>query len=311
MHFLITGGAGFIGSHLTEELLSQGHRVTIVDNLSTGFRENLPNHSQLKLIEKDILKCQPCDFSSPIDGIAHLAATASVPTSWFNPLQAHHNNLSATVWVIELCQRLNIPRLVYTSSAAVYGEQTVMPIAENQVKNPIAPYGWQKLFSEQYACLFAQKIGFSFVGLRLFNVFGPRQLPNSDYSGVISVFVNAMKQGLPITIYGDGQQTRDFVYVQDVANALSQALIKPLTAGSHVVCNIGTGKTTSLLRLVEILKNNLRNWDIPLKFAEKRPGDIQHSQADISLASKVLDFLPKWTIESGLEELTRWSMNKE
>lgn len=308
MHFLITGGAGFIGSHLTEELLSQGYQVTVVDNLSTGSLQNLPAHPQLNLIEKDILECQPSDFLDPIDGIAHLAATASVPTSWFNPLQAHHNNLSATVWVIELCQRLKIPRLVYTSSAAVYGEQTLMPIVETQITQPIAPYGWQKLFSEQYACLFAQRVGFSFVGLRLFNVFGPRQLPDSSYSGVISVFVNAMKQGLPITIYGDGQQTRDFVYVKDVANALSKGLVTPLSSGSSVICNIGTGKTTSLLQLIDILKTCFKGWKLPLNFAPERLGDIRNSQADISQAYNILKFTPQWSIQAGLEELTRWSI---
>jgi UDP-glucose 4-epimerase len=303
MRFLVTGGAGFIGSHLTDQLLLEGHQVIVVDNLSTGKLTNLPQHPNLNVIQKNILHCHPEDFPDHLDGIAHLAATSSVPTSWFSPLEAHENNLSATVWVIELCQRLNIPRLVYASSAAVYGKQTQLPIAETHITQPIAPYGWQKLFSEQYACLFAPRIGFSFIGLRLFNVFGPRQLPDSSYSGVISIFVDAMKQGQPITIYGDGQQTRDFVYVVDVANVLRIALLAPLTPGSYTICNIGTGQTISLIELVKLIKTYFPQWTHAIHFELSRPGDIRDSQADISQASKVLGFTPQWSIESGLKQI--------
>lgn len=303
MRFLLTGGAGFIGSHLTETLLDAGHSVIIVDNFSTGRIENLQSHPNLKLLAKDILTCQPEDFPQPIDGIAHLAATSSVTTSWFNPLTAHHNNLSATVWVIELCQRLKIPKLVYTTSAAVYGEQSNLPISENQPKHPIAPYGWQKLFSEQYASLFAQRIGFSFVGLRLFNVYGPRQLPDSGYSGVISIFVNAMQKGLPITIYGDGTQTRDFVFVKDVANALASALVISQDLGSSIICNIGTGKSTSIMELVDVLKTHFPKWQEEIIFENIRLGDIQESVADITQAHAELNFIPQYAINLGMQEL--------
>lgn len=303
MHFLITGGAGFIGSHLIESLIADHHKVTVVDNFSTGRLENLFANPHLKFIAKDILTCQPEDFSEPIDGIAHLAATASVPTSWSNPLSAHHNNLSATVWVIELCQRLNIPRFVYTSSAAVYGDQPHLPITEDRPTNPIAPYGWQKLFSEQYASLFAQKIGFSFVGLRLFNVFGPRQLPDSSYSGVISIFSKSLSQNSPITIYGNGQQIRDFVYVKDVAWALKQALTVSREPSSSLVCNIGSGKAITLLDLVQTLRICFPNWNQNIQFQSERPGDIKKSQASIQKAQDLLSYNPQWNIESGLKEL--------
>lgn len=303
MLFLITGGAGFIGSHLVEKLLNNDHSVIVVDNFSTGRLENLQAHPNLKLLAKDILTCQPEDFNSPIDGIAHLAATSSITTSWLNPLTAHHNNLSATVWIIELCQRLKIPKLVYTTSAAVYGEQTQLPISENQPTNPIAPYGWQKLFSEQYASLFAQRIGFSFVGLRLFNVYGPRQLPDSGYSGVISIFVNAMKRGQPITLYGDGSQTRDFIFVKDVANALFTALTVSQEPGSSLVCNIGTGKSISLLELIDVNKAYFPKWQPNIKFEEMRLGDIRDSLADISKAQTELNFVPQYSIESGMRML--------
>ncbi len=301
MHFIITGGAGFIGSHLTEQLLSEGHDVTVVDNLITGSLENLPQHPRLKILQKDLLLCQPQDFLAPIDGIAHLAATPSVTASWLQPLDAHHNNLSATIAVIGLCNALNIPRLVFASSAAVYGNPTQLPISEAQLTSPISPYGLQKLVSEQYASLFAKHIGFSFIGLRLFNVFGPRQLPNSQYSGVISIFSSAMQQGLPLTIYGDGTQTRDFIYVKDVANGFTKALTIPLTPSSSLIFNLGTGKATSLIQLVNLLKNCLPEWRSQVKFALPRLGDIEHSEADISSASSLLGFKPQWSALQALE----------
>lgn len=302
-HFIVTGAAGFIGSHLTEQLLEQGHRVTGIDNLSTGYLTNLPQHPNLKFLHKDILTCKPEDFPEPIDGIAHLAATASVTASWLQPLDTHHNNLSATVAVIQLCQALKIPRLVFASSAAVYGDQTQLPISESHPTHPIAPYGLQKLFSEQYATLFAQKLDLSFVGLRFFNVFGPRQDPSSPYSGVISIFVKAMQQGWPINIYGDGEQTRDFIYVKDLAIALTKSLIIPLQPGSSLICNLGTGKTTSLLKLVDILKTCFPDWQSEINFHPARIGDIRDSQADISKAASVLGFAPQWSIESGIKGL--------
>jgi UDP-glucose 4-epimerase len=310
-HFIVTGAAGFIGSHLTEQLLEQGYRVTAVDNLSTGYLTNLPQHPNLKFLHKDILTCQPEDFPEAIDGIAHLAATASVTASWLQPLETHHNNLSATVAVIQLCQVLKIPRLVFASSAAVYGNQTQLPISESLPTHPIAPYGLQKLFSEQYATLFAQKLDLSFVGLRFFNVFGPRQNPSSPYSGVISIFVKAMQENLPITIYGDGEQTRDFIYVKDLVIALTKSLIIPLETGSSLICNLGTGKTTSLLKLVDVLKIYFPDWHSVINLAPARIGDIRHSQADISIATSVLGFVPQWSIESGLKSLVENISNQE
>jgi UDP-glucose 4-epimerase len=300
-HYIVTGGAGFIGSHLTEMLLAAGSNVTVVDNLSTGKFGNLPDNPHLKFIQKDIAQCQPDDFPEKVDGIAHLAATPSVTESWLQPLEAHHNNLSSIINVIQLCEKLNIPRLVFASSAAVYGQQNHLPIFEDLETVPISPYGLQKLVCEKYGSLFAEKIGFSFVGLRFFNVFGPRQAPNSQYSGVISVFVNAMQKNLPITIYGDGTQTRDFIYVKDVADGLTKALTKPLEPGSSLICNLGTGKTTSLLQLVDALKGIYQDWKSEVGFAPGRLGDIPHSQADISKITSHLNFIPQCSLESSLQ----------
>lgn len=231
MHFIVTGGAGFIGSHITEQLLLEGHKVTLVDNLSTGHLNNLPKHPDVQFIQKDVSECQPEDFTQPIDGIAHLAATASYIHLW--------------------CQQLKL----------------------------------------------------SAVCLRMFNVFGPRQDPHSSYSGVISIFAKAMQQNLPITVYGDGKQTRDFVYVKDVAIAFTKVLTAPLPTGSCTSCNVGMGKQTSLLHLVNILRSFFSEWNGDIHFPSSRVGDIQHSRADISKISSLLDFQPQWSVEEGLRLL--------
>ena len=305
MQFIVTGGAGFIGSHLTERLLANGDRVTVVDNLATGKLDNLPEHPQLTLVQKNILDCTSEDFNSPVDGIAHLAATPSVESSWIEPLQAHHNNLSATLAAIELCDRLQCPRLVFASSAAVYGMPQTLPIAEDHPTNPISPYGLHKLVGEQYGQLFVEKYNFTFVALRLFNVFGDRQDPSSPYSGVISKFLEAMKNNTPITIYGDGLQTRDFISVRDVAFAFSQALTVPLPNTRELVMNVGTGRSLSLLELVESLKKSFPHWPEKINFATARTGDIPHSQSYIEKINSYLDFTPQYQIEQQLYGLTK------
>lgn len=307
MHIIVTGGAGFIGSHLTEALLDRGHQVTVVDNLRTGSLKHLPCHPSLLVIQKDIQQCQPEDFASPVDGIAHLAATPSVGESWSDPVHAHHNNLSTTIAVINLCQALAIPKLVFASSAAVYGNLSTGLIAEDNLTTPISPYGLQKLTSEQYASLYADRCGFAFVGLRLFNVFGPRQAPNSAYSGVISRFSQALQQGSRITVYGNGSQTRDFIYVKDVAQAFVQALEIDRAIGTSLICNIGTGVSISLLQLLEHLREIYPETCLVnghnIQFAASRPGDIQHSQANVALAQSTLKFHSRWSIAQGLRSL--------
>ncbi len=318
MHFIITGGAGFIGSHLIESLLADNNQLTIIDNLSTGKAQNLSHHANLRFIEADILTELASDLGERLqagmgdgaafsgnryDGLVHLAATPSVEQSWRSPLVAHENNLSTTLGIIQLCHQLNIPRLVFASSAAVYGNPQQVPISEAVPTSPISPYGLQKLASEQYVALFSKEFGISSVNLRLFNVFGPRQAPDSPYSGAISIFTSAMIAGRPVTLYGDGSQTRDFVYVKDVAIAFKKALTLTLPPGSSLTCNIGTGQAISLQALIGALKTCLPGWSADLIIQPPRVGDIQHSQADISLATAKLEFAPQWSLEKGLRSL--------
>lgn len=302
-HFIVTGGAGFIGSHVTEGLLANGDRVTVLDNFSTGKRHNLPEHPRLTLVRKNIFDCAIADFHQPVDGIAHLAATPSVESSWLDPLAAHHNNLSAILAIIQLCQQLQCPRLVFASSAAVYGMPQTLPIAEDHPTKPISPYGLQKLVGEQYGRLFVEKYGFTFVALRLFNVFGRRQDPSSPYSGVISKFLAAMKNNAPITIYGDGSQTRDFISVNDAAIAFKQALTLPAKETKEFIVNVGTGRSLSLLELVETMKQCFPHWQETIQFTSARTGDIQHSLADVRKRDRYLEFEPKQSIEETLRSL--------
>jgi UDP-glucose 4-epimerase len=308
MHFIVTGGAGFIGSHLIEALLAEDHQLTVIDNLSTGKPQNLSNHPNLRFLKADILTGLSADLPRQLsdhryNGLVHLAATPSVEQSWLSPLVAHDNNLSTTLAVIQLCHQLTIPRLVFASSAAVYGNPQQISISEATPTTPISPYGLHKLASEQYIALFSQQFGLSSVNLRMFNVFGPRQAPDSPYSGAISIFTSAMLATRPLTLYGDGSQTRDFVYVKDVAIAFKKALTLPLSPGSSLTCNIGTGQAISLLGLIDTLKTCLPHWKAGLTLKPPRSGDIQHSQADIGLATAKLDFTPQWSLEKGLRSL--------
>lgn len=307
MNIIVSGGAGFIGSHVTEYLLFQGYQVIVVDNLLTGKKSNLPQHPCLKFLHQDITTCSASDFlersNQKIDGIVHLAAIPSVGESWQQPQKVNDNNCSSMLRVIELCKELEIPRLVFASSAAVYGEQHNMPISENQSKSPLSPYGLQKLVCEEYAKMFSQKLQYSCVGLRLFNVYGTSPSANSPNLGVINSFLKSFLDNLPIEIYGDGSQTRDFVFVTDVAESVKQALRVPLNSGIFEVCNIGTGQATSLIQLVQSLQTFFPEWSNRVIFKPSREGDIKNSQADISKAKSLLRFNPATSLATGLQKI--------
>ncbi|HEY0943746.1 MAG TPA: NAD-dependent epimerase/dehydratase family protein [Opitutaceae bacterium] len=303
MHVLVTGGAGFIGSHLVRLLLSEGHRLTIVDNFASGQRANIPRHPDVTLIEKDLLAFPAAQWPRDLDAIVHLAAQPSVVESWTGLRQAHDVNLSATVHALEAARELGVGRFLFASSAAVYGDPVVIPLREDAPALPLSPYGLQKLAGEHYGRLMAQSAGLRFVALRLFNVFGPGQDASSPYSGVISRFMAAMDEGASITIRGDGRQTRDFVFVKDVAGALSAALRLALTPGDVFISNIGSGSPTTVLELAHALRQLRPDWQGGLEHAPAAPGEIRHSTADTTLARERLRFAPQWTLRSGLQAM--------
>ncbi len=301
-NYLITGGAGFIGSHLVEHLLRTGHRVTVLDDFSTGRRENLPTHPKLSVMEADLLRLAADELSQRFDGLVHLAALPSVNDSWTALQRAHELNLTATLRVIEWARSLGIPRMVYASSAAVYGDPVRVPVHEDDATSPLSPYGLQKLTGEHYGRLLAGEGGLQFVALRFFNVFGPRQVATSPYSGVISKFAAALRADQSITINGDGSQTRDFVYVADLVRGIAQALSVP-NLPPFTVCNLGTGRSVSIGQLAGVMQALFPDWTGNITHGPALPGDIAHSQATVAAAQSLLNFRPEISLEAGLAKL--------
>ena len=311
MRLLVTGGAGFIGSHFIDLVVGLGGQVVVVDDLSSGRADNLPADRSVELVKKDFRTCEAQDFAGSFDAIVHLAALPSVATSWQQPMQAHESNLSLTLHAITLASELRIKRVIFASSAAVYGKATEVPTKESSQTSPSSPYGLQKLTSERYGQLFARSLGLSFVGLRFFNVFGPRQSPSSPYSGVISQFLAAMQKGLSVNITGDGEQTRDFIYVKDVAAALQSAVTKIPNEIPWLVLNIGTEVPTSILKLRREMTRFFPNAERVPTFLPPVSGDIRYSTACTAAATEVLGFCPRYSLQDGLAEFVQESMKLE
>lgn len=305
MKVLVTGGAGFIGSHLVTLLLDQGHEVTILDDLSTGKRGNLPQGSgRLSLLVGDV--ADPGAVEEALagqDAFVHLAAVASVEASVRDPLATHRTNLEGSIRLFDAAARRGVRRGVYASSAAVYGDNPALPLTEEAEKRPLSPYAADKLAGEHYLAHYRRLGRLDATAFRFFNVFGPRQDPSSPYSGVISIFLDRARRGAPITIFGDGEQTRDFVYVGDVVRALAQALTAPVEQGDELpVFNVARGEGVSLLRLLEIV-GDLPGVRAPLEVgcAAPRHGDIRHSLADVSRLREAFDWEPRTALADGLE----------
>lgn len=299
MHALITGGAGFIGSHTTRLLLAQGHQVTVLDNLSNGHRENLPEHPHLRLVVGDIADPEAVDNAlDGADRVLHLAAQVSVTSSVEEPRRSCHDNLLGYVTVLDGARRAGIHRFVYASSAAVYGQPAELPLRETSAPAPASPYGLEKLVNDRYATLYRELHGLSTLGMRYFNVYGPGQDPASPYSGVISFFVDRMSKGEPLTVHGDGLQTRDFVYVGDVAAANVTALNNP----AEGVLNIGTGSSITLLELIETL-GRVAGVKPSLNHTAPREGDIRHSAMTPERLQQVFGAVPSTPLEQGLRAL--------
>jgi UDP-glucose 4-epimerase len=303
MNVLITGGAGFIGSHLAEHLLASGYSVRVLDNLSTGKRENLPVHANIEFVLGDIRdKVLVSDSARGMDAIVHLAAVASVQASVDDPTGTHETNFDGTLHLLEAARNENIRRFLYASSAAVYGDNTRLPLVEDEILNPLSPYAADKLAGEYYLRFYHAKYGIETTAFRFFNIFGPRQDPSSPYSGVISIFIERVTHGKPVTIFGDGQQTRDFVYVGDLVKLLAQSLSNSQTAGQ--VINIGRGKQCSLNELLDALEK-LTGKPVERNHAAARLGDIVHSRADTSRLVRLLGKIPQTDIITGLGEILR------
>lgn len=300
--YLVTGGAGFIGSHLAHALLAQGHQVVVADNLVTGLRENVPAGAEFRELDLAGLPAareavDGCDY------VLHQAAIPSVPRSIKDPHTSHLANIDATLNVLIAARDAGCKRLVYAGSSSAYGDTPVLPKVETMPGNPRSPYALQKFTGEQYCQMFTRLYGFETVTIRYFNVFGPRQHPSSPYSGVISLFIKAALANVSPTIHGDGRQTRDFTYVDNVVDGVLRAVTAP-AAGE--VINVATGGRVSLVALWEELCR-LTGATAQPAFAPPRDGDVKDSQADISKASRLLGYTPVVDFSEGLRRTLAWS----
>jgi len=302
---LVTGGAGFIGSHLVQELVKRGGPVRVLDDFSTGRRENLHNvMDQIELVEGSLTDQEAVERA--VDGVTfalHQGARPSVPRSIQDPLGTHEANATGTLKLLTAARGAGVSRVVYASSSSVYGDTPTLPNEESMPPDPRSPYAASKLAGELYCQVFHRAYGLETVALRYFNVFGPRQDPSSEYAAVIPKFITEMLAGRPPTIFGDGQQSRDFTYVQDVVEANLRALVAPRTAG--VAINVARGERHTLLQLVAFLNDILGTHFEPV-FAPARHGDVRHSQAGTKLARDLLGFEPGVGIQDGLQRTVEW-----
>jgi nucleoside-diphosphate-sugar epimerase len=302
--YLVTGGAGFIGSHLATELVHRGHTVRVVDSLITGHRRNLDHLPGVEFMEGDLADIGVA--MRAVDGmtyVLHQAAIPSVPRSVKDPITSNRANIDASVNILVAARDAGVKRLVYAGSSSAYGNTPTLPKHEDMPTNPLSPYALQKLVVEQYSQLFTRLYGFETVTIRYFNVFGPRQDPGSPYSGVISVFAAALLEGRRPTIYGDGEQTRDFTYVANVVDGVLRAVEAPNAAGQ--VINVATGGRISLNELLRVM-NQIVGTNLQAIYQEPRAGDVRDSQADITRAKNLLGYTPIVSLEEGLQKTTEW-----
>ncbi len=306
-NYLITGGAGFIGSNLARYILNQGHCVVVLDNLATGRLSNLDDIAdQITFIEGDIR--DPDTVAQAMQGcagVSHQAALGSVPRSIDDPKTSHDVNVNGTFTVLDTARKLGIKRIVLAMSSSAYGSHTVSPKHEELPPRPISPYAASKVAGEAYAQGFAASYGLETVCLRYFNVFGPYQDPNGAYAAAIPKFVSALMQGLRPTIYGDGTQSRDFCYIENVCHANWLALNAPSEQCNGQPMNIACNRQISLNAIIEKL-NALMGTDLPPMYTAERAGDVKHSLADVSRAKAMIGYEPQVFFEEGLERAIGW-----
>ncbi len=305
MRFMVTGGAGFIGSNTVDELVRRGHDVVVLDDLSTGKLANLTqvkskiNFRQQSIVNLDALR----EACQGVDCVIHLAAQTSVPRSVKDPIETNLINVNGTLNVLVAARDAKVKRVVFACSCAVYGKTAVLPIRESAELGPISPYGLSKQIGEAYGRVFQELYGLEFVSLRYFNVFGPRQDPGSPYSGVLSIFNAALQGGTQPTIYGDGEQSRDFVYVENVVAA--NLLAAETKAAPGLAINVGTGNRYTLNQTLALLEK-ITGRPARANYAPPRDGDIRDSQANISQAQEALGYRPRIEFEEGLKRTWEW-----
>ena len=306
---LVTGGAGFIGSNLADELIRRGAKVRIADNFLTGFQENLDEiEGDFDFIEADV--ADPEAARKIVDGIEvvfHEAALPSVPRSVANPLETHDACVNGTFNLLLAAKDAGVRRFIYAASSSAYGDQPTLPKVESMKPEPLSPYAAAKLVGEHYCRVFTQVYGLDTYALRYFNVFGPRQNPSSQYSGVISRFIDAFMKGGQPTIYGDGEQSRDFTYIANVVDANIKAM--EAKDGSGEVMNVANGEKVSLLELVEVMKRVTGRQGVEIDFQPERKGDVKHSQADNRRAVEWLRYEKVVGLEDGIRRTIEWWKN--
>ena len=303
-HYLVTGGAGFIGSHLSEEIARRGHRVRVADSLITGKRSNLAHVAGVEFIEGDLADFEFAKrVADGCDYVLHQAALPSVPRSVTDPITANRANVDGTLNILVAARDAGVKRLVFASSSSAYGDTPTLPKHEGMPVDPMSPYALQKVVGEQYLRLFTRLYGLETVSIRYFNVFGPRQDPTSPYSGVISVFATALIENRPPKIYGDGEQTRDFTYVANVVDGVLRACEAPNASGE--IINVATGGRISLNKLFYAMRDIVGGTLEPM-YGESRQGDVRDSQADIRKAQALLGYEPTVPFEEGLARTIAW-----
>jgi nucleoside-diphosphate-sugar epimerase len=305
MEYLVTGGAGFIGSHLVERLVKDGGRVRVMDNFVTGKRENIaPFTGKIDLVEGDMADPEVCKRAcAGVRVVLHEAALPSVPKSVADPVASHRSNIQGTFNLLIAAKDAKVQRFVYAGSSSAYGESETLPKVESMASSPLSPYAVQKLTGEYYCTVFARCYGLQTLTIRYFNVFGPRQDPKSQYAAAIPAFITAILENRPPTVYGDGEQTRDFTYIDNVVDANLLAVKARETRGE--VINVACGESISINAIINEI-NAALGKNVHPTYVAPRPGDIKHSWADISLASKVIGFKPTVSFRDGLKKAIDW-----
>ncbi len=315
MNILVTGGAGFIGSHLADRLIKEGHHVVVIDNEATGRRENVP--ATATYLPGDVASISDLEqtFKNDLDAVCHIAGQVSIIRSFTDPIVDLRTNVQGTVNVLQLCLKYHVPRLLYASSMTVYSSASPLPTTEEAPCQPISYYGITKYAAERYVKTTAERVDLDFdfrvTCFRMYSVYGPRQALDNPYQGVLGIFLGNLIRGEPITIFGDGEQSRDFVYIDDIVNAWVGALENPASYGK--ILNLGSGHCLSINRLADLslAAFNRNRSDYSVVYAPARSGDQRRVEADITQARATLGWEPRVSFEKGLAETFRWALKVE